>query len=252
MTNSKFYYISHGALSQHLSNLKIEQTSILDLIIDKRTPLTIEDNIAFIDIHGPLADNAPPIHEMVGGTNYSTIKTEIDTAIQANVKGIVFTTDSPGGAVHGCQELSDTIASLPCPTVSFCSGLNCSAAYMLTVATDAIIARPTSQVGNVGVIQTATRSESEHEIITNEGADLKDTFHGKMSDSQRQFIQDKVNALGLAFQTHVTANRPEIDDKYKHAGWYAGDEAISLGFVDIIGNLESAKSTLLELITLTN
>ena len=215
------------------------------------------EGIATIHIHATLIDSCPPIYEKLGlVTRYETIQGEIKSAMESGAKGILFIVDSPGGTVSGNVECADFIASLPLPTVAFCKGLACSAAYKISAGCGYIIASQSATVGNIGTILSwADCSEMwkemgiEFKAITSEGADLKSTFHLEPNADQLAFLQEEINRAGEQFRQHVIAGRgaagATLDDEIWRAGWYSGERAGMLGLIDDIGTEDDAREVLI-------
>lgn len=218
------------------------------------------DGVAIIHVHNVLIDNCPAIYEKLGiVTKYETIKADIESAISQGAKGVLLVMDSPGGTVAGNVELANYVAELGLPVVSFAKGLACSAAYKVAAGSDAIVASESATVGNIGTILSWANMDKfwesmgvKFEAIVSEGADLKSTFHLEPNETQREFLQDSINEAGQQFRDHVTQGRAaagsELNKEVFRAGWYSGERAGSLGLIDAVGNMESAKSLLIELI----
>ena len=66
-----------------------------------------------------------------------------------------------------------------------------------------------------------------------------------MTDAQREFLQEEINAHGEQFRNHVESNR-SVDPEVFRAGWYQGDRAQSLGLVDAISSYEYARQTIIK------
>jgi ClpP class serine protease len=79
--------------------------------------------------------------------------------------------------------------------------------------------------------------------LTNEGADLKSTFHLEPDEAQLAFLQESINEAGAAFRSHVEANRKGINPEVFRAGWYSGEKAKSLGLIDALGTLDSSSES---------
>lgn len=239
---------------------KLDDINIEDFFELREDATMGEDGIAEIHVHSALVDSAPKIHEKLGVvTQYSTIEAEINQALEMGAKGIMFVIDSPGGTVAGNVELADMIAGLDVPTVSFCSGLACSAAYKIAAGTDKIIASPSASVGNIGTILSWVNMEAfwesmgvKWEAITSEGADLKSTFHVEPNATQREFLQESINQAGEQFRNHVIEGRANsavpLSDEVFRAGWYSGERAGELGLIDGLGNRAEARAVLSDLI----
>lgn len=227
----------------------------------KRQPAYIDgEGIAHIEIRGALLNKAPAIYEKWGiATSYGTIIAETEGAKNQGAKGIAYTIDSPGGTVAGVIEGGSAIQNAGIPTVAFCNGLACSAAYWLPSGCNAIVATPSAIVGNIGAIIswadcTAFWEEMgvEFKALVSEGADLKSTFHLEPNETQLEFLQDSINEAGENFRDHVARGRAsagaELDSEIWRAGWYSGEKAGSLGLIDAMGTKEDAIAMLKQFI----
>ena len=215
------------------------------------------DGIAHIHVHAALVDTCPPIYEKLGlVTRYSTLRDEIEDCVENGAKVILFHIDSPGGTVSGNVETASMIAEIKLPTAAYCSGLACSAAYKLAAGCDVIIATESAQVGNIGTILSWAdctefwrENGIEFKAMTNDGADLKSTFHLEPNPTQLAFLQESINEAGRQFREHVNAGREAagatLDDEVWRAGWYSGQRAGVLGLIDGIGNDETARQYLI-------
>lgn len=207
-----------------------------------REELEISDGVAHISIYGPLVDDAPPIAEMVGMTDYRTVIEEIKAAKGAGVNLIVFHIDSPGGMVSGLREVIAAINGCGISTIADCRGMACSAAYWIASACDMIQASPSCDLGSIGVVTVWINKDAMAEmmgiqinVMTNEGADLKGMGMGSsLTESQIQWTQERLNAIGQEFRAQVEGNRPNIDPEVFRAGHYSGMRALQLGLCDSI------------------
>ncbi len=215
--------------------------TMVDFFTAREPMAIIEEGIAQINISGGLLDSPPAIHEKTGGTAYKTVIAEIDEAKLAGAKGIFFNVSSGGGSVTGLKETSNAIMSAGLPTMAHCDGVACSAAYYLASSADELASSPSALVGNIGTIMSwQSNSGLATEVIINDGADLKSTFKGELSDTQREFLQNQVNAIGEDFKDHVLNTRDAIDSEVFRAGWYSGEQAVDLGLVDGIATKREA------------
>ena len=214
-----------------------------------RATASIDANgIGHVEIKGALLNQAPKIYEKLGlATTYATIMSETSALIASGARAILFHTNSPGGTVSGNIEASKFIESIEIPTASHCDGLACSAAYKLVAGTGAIFATESAQVGNIGTILSWSDCSEfwkmqgiEMKALTNDGADLKSTFHTEPNEAQLAFLQESINESGQEFRAHVERNRPGISSEVFRAGWYSGEKAGSLGLVDAIGSVSDA------------
>ena len=81
------------------------------------------------------------------------------------VSAIVLDIDSPGGYVNGSVELADAvaIANESKPVWSVIRGMCCSGAYWIASQAGSIIARPESEVGNIGVYSVLRDTSKAYE-----------------------------------------------------------------------------------------
>jgi ClpP class serine protease len=217
------------------------------------------NGIAHIEVRGGMLMDCAPIYERVGmAIRYSTIISESASAVENGAKGILYKVNSPGGTVSGNVEASKMVMDLPIPSVSYCEGLACSAAYKFVSGTNFICASESALMGNIGTILSwADCSEFwkkwgvEMKAITSEGASLKSTFHLEPNEEQLAFLQESVNEAGKQFRDHVIAGRAaadkELSDEVWKAGWYAGEKAGSLGLIDGIGTYADAYQIITDL-----
>lgn len=219
------------------------------------------ERIGHIQIKGALMNKCPAIYEKLGiATRYETIISEITAVITSGAKGILFHVDSPGGTVAGVIEAGHAIANAGVPTAAHCNGLACSAAYWLASGAGMISATPSAQVGNIGAIISWADCDKfwgemgiTFKALTNDGADLKSTFHLEPDEAQLAFLQEGINEAGRKFRDHVTAGRENaganLDNEVWRAGWYSGERAGELGLVDDIGDAEQARQILIRAIS---
>jgi protease-4 len=217
------------------------------------------NGIAHIEVRGAMLMDCAPLYERVGmAIRYSTIISESASAVENGAKGILYKVNSPGGTVSGNVEASKMAMELPIPSVSYCEGLTCSAAYKFVSGTNFIMASESALMGNIGTILSwADCSEFwkkwgvEMKAITSEGASLKSTFHLEPNEEQLAFLQESVNEAGKQFRDHVIAGRAatdkELSDEVWKAGWYAGEKAGALGLIDGIGTYADAYQILTDL-----
>lgn len=234
----------HSLAGHAKSDISLEFEDFFEL---RPESVLTENGTAIIHVHSALVDSCPPIYEKLGlVTSYDTISEDIEEAQNNSAERICFVFDTPGGTVSGLEEMGTEIAGLSIPTMAFCK-FACSAGYYLAAACDTIIASPSSMVGNIGTILSWADTDKfwndmgvVFKAITNEGADLKSTFHLEPDASQLEFLQNWITDTGNAFRAHVELYRPWIDAEVFRAGWYSGDKAGMLGLIDGMSTLENA------------
>jgi protease IV len=215
-----------------------------------KLPLS-DPQMAQILVSGILGQRLSMLEQICGGCDYLDIAQSIDDVVAAEAQGILFIFDSPGGMAVGCPELAAKIASLDIPTVAFTDSIMTSGAYYLASGCDYIAATPSAQVGSIGVIlpwvdksKLWDKMGLEFDPIYSEGDTLKPTMYGPaLSEEQRSYLQQNVNDVAEAFQTHVASFRA-LDFGQLKAGSYSGNRALSYNLIDKIGSLKDAQNEL--------
>lgn len=218
-----------------------------------RKPMTIDDGIATIQIVGGLMGKAASIQEELGlVTRYETIISETKKAKEMGAKALLYVVDSPGGTVQGLAEAGNAIRQAGLPTYAFATGMACSAAYYLAASAGSVMATESAIVGNIGTILAWADCSAfwasagiEWKAITNEGADLKSTFHLEPNATQLDFLQDSINEAGEQFRQWVMSGRGDkLSPEVFRAGWYSGSTAGALGLIDGNTTLEELRLTI--------
>lgn len=166
-------------------------------------------------------------------------KALLDADDDETVSAVVLDVDSPGGTVNGTPEAADVLASIQKPVVAYTAGGMYSAAYYLAAAADMILARRSAGVGSIGVIAahvdyTAMYAEEGISIEVFRSGENKapGAFGLSLSDSQREMIQGRIDAMGKAFREHVLRYRNEVDEDHMDGREFTGEQAVSAGLVD--------------------
>jgi len=222
----------------------------MSIWMNQRQPMEIQDGIAIIHAYGPMIEDAAPIDLAHGMTGYEEIREDLAAAnAMDDVKAVILVANTPGGTVSGIEETYQDIKASSKPVYGYNAGSATSAGYYLLAATQAIAASPSSMSGNIGTVLdfwdmsgVYNSMGAKREVLTNDGADLKGTMRGTLTDSQREFLQNQINAMGEQFQSRVEENRPFIDDEVYRAGWYGPQESMALGLIDYEGSLDDLKA----------
>jgi len=168
-----------------------------------------------------------------------------------NVAAIVIEVDSPGGEVHGVEELATRIRSSRGvkPIVAVANTIAASAAYWIAAQADELLVSPSGEVGSVGVYtvhEDWTKALDQAGVVltlisAGEGKGLDATM--SISDELRQELQSRVDTYYAMFVNAVAKGRGVSKNKVSD-GWKArlvgAEEAVSLGMADAVGTLEEA------------
>ena len=151
-----------------------------------------------------------------------------------DIRAVVLILDSPGGTVVDTEAVYMELARLRQikPVVTWVSGMAASGAYYLSSGTDYVVAVPSSEVGNVGVIGYLPPSPTVIE-------DTISTGPYKLWGSPRDTSLREIEMIKQGFFQAVTLGRgsrlkigPEI--LLRGQIWPAA-EALRLGLIDQLG-----------------
>lgn len=192
-------------------------------------------NLQKISLVGPILDATPIVEQL-------------DEARENNdVKGVLFSIDSPGGAVAPSVEIAYAIKRLSetKPTVVYAAGIMASGGYYAAIWGNEIVANPGSMIGSIGVIlEGADISELMEKVgvktqVVHAGTYKQvGTFDRPWSALERAEL-DKV--IGGTYQLFVgdVARARKLDlnrsSEYADAHIFTAAQAKKVGLVDRIG-----------------
>jgi protease-4 len=166
--------------------------------------------------------------------------TQIDYArTQPQVRAVVLIVDSPGGTVADTESVYQELLLLrqTKPVVASIGAMAASGAYYISSGTDYIIADPTSDVGNIGVIGNLPNSPAIFDSIVSTGpykmwGQSQDSFLREMEMIKQGFYQ----AVQLGRGSRLKVG-PEV---ILTGRIWPGSEAQRIGLVDALGSQTDA------------
>jgi protease-4 len=208
---------------------------VLWLILPSSEEGITPHNLQKITLTGPIFDAMPIVEQLdEAGEN-------------DNVKGVLFSIDSPGGAVAPSVEIAYAIKRLSekKPTVVYAAGIMASGGYYSAIWGDEIIANPGSMIGSIGVImQGADISELMEKVgvktqVVHAGTYKQvGTFDRKWSDVERAELDKVIGGTYAMFVTDVARARkldPNLSSNYADAHIFTAAQAQKVGLIDSIG-----------------
>jgi len=180
------------------------------------------------------------------------------------VVGVLLRIDSPGGAVAPSQEMYNAVRRLAKvkPVVVSMGSVAASGGYYIAAAADHIVANPSSITGSIGVKMELANMEGLMDKIgimhvdlasgdlKNAGSPFK-----PMTEKERAYLQGLITDMYEQFLEAIANGRHmDIDEIRKSADGRAltGKQAYALGFVDSLGDMETAVDKLTELCNATS
>jgi len=214
-------------------------------------PLPSTANIAVIPLDGPIDDK--------GNASADKVVPMIEAACKKDtVSEIVFRINSPGGSPNESERITSAIEACRAQThkkfTMLIDGLGASAAYMVAIHGDRIVAGRYSLVGSVGAIM---RYVDAHDLANRFGLNERVFRSGSVkggpsmlsgSDPQMDAInQELVSTLGKDFLAEVESQRKgklkiTPEDLFTGRIW-TGPNALQLGLIDKVATFEELKAT---------
>ncbi|MEA2073791.1 MAG: signal peptide peptidase SppA [Campylobacterota bacterium] len=185
---------------------------------------------------------------------------KIDAAAgDENIKGVLLSVNSPGGAVAPSIEIAYAIKRLheKKPVVAYAKGTIASGSYYASIWADEIIANPGSMVGSIGVIMQGADLSGIMEKIGVKTQVVKAGKYKQIGTPDRQWMDFEVNELNKVIQgtydmfSQDVADARKLDikkrDNFANAHIFTAQQAIKVGLVDSLGVAYDAKAKVVEL-----
>lgn len=192
-------------------------------------------NLQKITLTGPILDA-------------TSIVAQIDEARENNdVKGVLFSIDSPGGAVAPSVEIAYAIKRLSeaKPTVVYAAGIMASGGYYSAIWGNEIIANPGSMIGSIGVIMEGADISGlmekvgvKTQVVHAGTYKQVGTFDREWSDVERAELDKVINGTYAMFVADVSRARklnPALSSEFADAHIFTAAQAQNVGLVDAIG-----------------
>lgn len=222
---------------------------------DRRTfAFDAETGIATIPISGELVFKSGDLDPVSGMTGYDGIKIKLlDAIAAAEVRGILFDIDSPGGEAAGVVDLAEMIfaASRIKPIWAIANELAASAAYFLASAAGNVFLPRTGEVGSIGVVLLHTDISEQ---LANQGVEVTLIFAGDRKVDGNPFeplparvrreLQAGVNEIYELFVNSVARFRGLTPQAVRatEAGVFMGGAAVAVGLADAVASEDEVYS----------
>jgi protease IV len=212
--------------------------SLLVILFQKNLP--VGDRIALIRIEGPIIDSKATLDEMK------------DYVKDSSIKAIVLRIDSPGGAVAPSQEIYEEVrkATAKKKIVVSMGSVAASGGYYIASPATRIIANPGTLTGSIGVIMEIPNVEGlmnkigvKTEVIkSGRHKDIASVFRG-IKKEEKEILQNVLDNVHEQFILAVAEGRKMLHDdvvRIADGRVFTGEQALKIGLVDELGNLEDA------------
>lgn len=220
---------------------------VIWLLIPTDEEAIASHNLEKIVLTGPILEAAPILEQLE----------EVEE--NADVKGVLFCIDSPGGAVAPSVEIAYAIKRLRAtkPVVVYASGLMASGGYYAGIWGNEIIANPGSMIGSIGVIiEGADISGLMEKVgvktqVVHAGSYKQvGTFDRAWKPHEKAELDKVITGTYDMFVRDVARARrldPHQSGTYADAHIFTAEQAQKVGLVDKLGVEYDAKKRLAEL-----
>ena len=201
------------------------------------------EKVALVRVEGPIIDSKNAVDEIK------------EYAKDPAIKAIVLRVDSPGGAVAPSQEIYEEVrkALARKKIVVSMGSLAASGGYYISAPASRIVANPGTLTGSIGVIMEIPNIEGlmskvgvKTEVIkSGRHKDMASAFRG-VGKEERVILQGVLDDVHEQFIKSVAEGRkmlPEEVRKLADGRIFTGRQAVAVGLVDELGNLEDAIKT---------
>jgi ClpP class serine protease len=216
INSGKPFLVDYQVAEQYLQLKK--SAGLTDLITQLfgETPKPYQVGSTYvIPVVGMIAKGLSPF-ESIGATDVEKLDDQIDEALAANPKRILFHINSDGGTIDGVEELAEKIRALPVETIAYTSGSMNSAAFWIGAAADRVLASSSASVGAIGVYSVTTDLSEQAKsmgikvkVFRNSSSPYKGmgVAGTSMTEEQEALMQAEVDKAGETFKQSVMQKR---------------------------------------------
>ncbi|EIK4807957.1 signal peptide peptidase SppA [Vibrio parahaemolyticus] len=236
--------------------------SYYDYLATIRPDYTLTNHdIAVVVASGAIMDGQQPRGTVGGDTVASLLR---QARNDEKVKAVVLRVDSPGGSAFASEVIRNEVEALKKagkPVVVSMSSLAASGGYWISMSADKIVAQPTTLTGSIGIFSVITTFEKGFSKlgINTDGVGTSpfsgDGITTGLSEGASQAFQLGIEHGYKRFISLVGSNRDmtvEEVDKVAQGRVWTGQDALSFGLVDQMGDFDDAVELAAKLANVTD
>lgn len=223
----------------------------------ERTQVDATDKVAVLYAEGAIVDEGA--EGIVEGKILKTIKKIYE---DDDVKAVVFRVNSPGGSADASEQIWHAMKMLQdkgLPVVVSMGDYAASGGYYISCNADYIYAEPTTLTGSIGIFGTVPNF---NKLLDKVGLDIDGVSTNKhsalnvnaiykgMNPQEMALMQNMVERGYDLFTRRCAAGRDMTQDEIKKIGEgrvWLGKDALEIGLVDSLGNINDAIDKAVEL-----
>ncbi|EPD5572302.1 signal peptide peptidase SppA [Vibrio parahaemolyticus] len=236
--------------------------SYYDYLATIRPDYTLANHdIAVVVASGAIMDGQQPRGTVGGDTVASLLR---QARNDEKVKAVVLRVDSPGGSAFASEVIRNEVEALKKagkPVVVSMSSLAASGGYWISMSADKIVAQPTTLTGSIGIFSVITTFEKGFSKlgINTDGVGTSpfsgDGITTGLSEGASQAFQLGIEHGYKRFISLVGSNRDmtvEEVGKVAQGRVWTGQDALSFGLVDQMGDFDDAVELAAKLANVTD
>ena len=216
----------------------------------ERETVKAKDKVAVIYAEGAIYDEGSD-----GITTPDMIKTINKIHKDEDVKAVVLRVNSPGGSANASEQIWHAITTLQAkgmPVVVSMGDYAASGGYYISCCADYIYAEPTTLTGSIGIFGTVPNFKKIREKVgvdmdmvrtnTYAGMETSMVMNG-MNKNEQAIMQAMIERGYDLFTKRCAEGRDMTQDAIKAVGEgrvWLGKDAVNIGLVDELGNINSA------------
>ena len=216
----------------------------------ERETVKAKDKVAVIYAEGAINDEGSD-----GITTPDMIKTINKIHKDEDVKAVVLRVNSPGGSANASEQIWHAITTLQAkgmPVVVSMGDYAASGGYYISCCADYIYAEPTTLTGSIGIFGTVPNFKKIREKVgvdmdmvktnTYSGMETSMVMNG-MNKNEQALMQAMIERGYDLFTKRCAEGRDMTQDAIKAVGEgrvWLGKDAVNIGLVDELGNINSA------------
>lgn len=223
----------------------------------ERTEIKAKDKVAVLYADGSIVDNGTG--GIVEGDILKTIKKIYK---DDDVKAVVFRVNSPGGSADASEQIWHAMKMLQdkgIPVVVSMGDYAASGGYYISCNADYIYAEPTTLTGSIGIFGTVPNINKLRDkvgldidgVSTNKHSALNvNAIYRGMNPQETALMQNMVERGYDLFTRRCADGRDMTQDAIKKIGEgrvWLGKDALEIGLVDELGNINDAVKKAVEL-----
>lgn len=223
----------------------------------ERTEIEAKDKVAVLYADGAISDEGA--EGIVEGKMLKTIKKIYK---DDDVKAVVFRVNSPGGSADASEQIWHAMKMLQdkgIPVVVSMGDYAASGGYYISCNADYIYAEPTTLTGSIGIFGTVPNINKLREkvgldidgVSTNKHSALNvNAIYRGMNPQETALMQNMVERGYDLFTRRCADGRDMTQDAIKKIGEgrvWLGKDALEIGLVDELGNINDAVKKAVEL-----